>query len=372
MFGTFRVLTMRKYKATTFIDTFSSKDFSRVQLMLANSLPRMYEIALGDILEVKYEETTSRSGAQVLEVNYIGEIIHSKNQLLYKSKQSAKLDDIRKECLYNSINGGRHLLIWKFKYEFTRAIRDLLSSHGFVDVITPIVMEDRGTSTVQPMKVVSNFGGEGYLKITHELELKKIYYITLTPVFEIGELTRDVYSTQFGVNEFLSLEYVAPVGHTNMLELIKSIISLAKSIAERLHLDYNEDFAKLEIKDLECSETECGDSASTVYLKLVTDSPLVKTASTGSKTEFKWKYGLKTIAHGYIDENQPDIISELFAQQQKSLKEKGIKAKTDKKYLEILGYSSPSSESFNLGIDRFIQFFLNLDTAYHVHNILGI
>lgn len=368
----YRVLTIRRHKCTMFIDSID-ESFSKMQLMADITLARVEEINVGDIVCVNTEPTVNRKGNPILNIVAIVDLIHNEKHLLFKSRNNSsdetQASDIAFENLFNALNGGEKLKLWKYKFLFTERIRELFINKGFIHIQSTPFMKERGTSTVEPFVVKSKYGNERYLNITFELELKKAYYITLLPVFEIGILSRDVYSTKNGVNEFLSLEFVAPVGRCDLKDLCFEIIGIAKQLADEQGISYAQEFDNVAI----CTEQqEIDNEGNTMYLNLLTTSPLAKKSDNGSRYEFKWKYGKKTVAHGYTDENSYSEICSYFNLQAEQLQRQGIAAETNKDYLEVLSVSAPPSISFNFGIDRFLQYFLQCGTAYEINKILGV
>ncbi|MCM1439918.1 MAG: hypothetical protein NC131_12055 [Roseburia sp.] len=355
-----------------FIDS-TDETFSKMQLMVDITLKRADEINVGDIICVETEETVNRRGDSILKIIAIVEVVHNEKHLLFKSRNNSsdetQASDIAFENLFNALNGGEKLKLWKYKFLFTEKIRELFISKGFIHIQSTPFMKERGTSTVEPFVVKSKFGNERYLNITFELELKKAYYITFSPVFEIGILSRDVYSTKYGVNEFLSLEFVAPIGMCELKEVCLEIIEIAKQLAKEQGISYANDFENITI----CTEEqEMESEGNTMYLNLLTTSPLAKKSKNGCRYEFKWKYGKKTVAHGYHDENNYSEINNYFNLQAEQLLSNGIAAETNKDYLDVLSVSAPPSMSFNFGIDRFLQYFLQCNSAYEINKILGV
>lgn len=368
----YRVMTIRRHKCTIFIDSID-ESFSKIQLMIDITLEKADEINAGDIVCVETEATVNRRGDSILKIIAIGNIVHNEKHLLFKSRNNSfdetQASDIAFENLFNVLNGGEKLKLWKYKFLFTEKIRELFINKGFIHIQSTPFMKERGTSTVEPFVVKSKFGKERYLNITFELELKKAYYITLVPVFEIGILSRDVYSTKYGVNEFLSLEFVAPVDRCEFKAICFEIISIAKELAKEQGISYAQDFDNIAI----CTdEQEIENEDNIIYLNLLTTSPLAKKSKNGCRYEFKWKYGKKTIAHGYYDENNYSEICNYFNLQAEQLQYNGIVAETNKDFLEVLSLSAPPSMSFNFGIDRFLQYFLQCNSAYDINKILGV
>ena len=62
----------------------------------------------------------------------------------------------------------------------------------------------------------------------------------------------------------------------------------------------------------------------------------------------------------------------MFKIQQEKLKEQGIEATIDKDYLMVLMYAGINTKSLNIGIDRLLYKFFNLEHEEKAIRILGI
>lgn len=384
----FRLITIREHKNIVFCDSFNEK-YEKIQVAIPTAIFNKYNLKIGSVIFANYNITKNKYDNDLYMVENIQEVfIHEKN-ITYKSINNNSMS-MNQSSFVTALNGGINLKYWEMKQRLLEEIRKFLINKSFIEVNTSILMDNRGTSTVNPMQVNSKYSGTKYLKITHELELKKLCYLTLKALFEIGYVTRDIYSTTKSSNQYLTFEMVAP--SQNLLsaeELYLYVYEIAIELAKIYNITYSELFNEIQIIDvlklyldnhktfnkiefIEFYKKILEEEKNIIFLNAPVDTPLAKESEYGIALETKWAIGKRGIGHGYYDQDEVCVIENLFKLQQEKLKEQGIDATIDKDYLMALEYAGISTKSLNIGIDRLLYKFLDLEHEEKAIKILGI
>ena len=162
----FRLVTIRNHKNVIFCDSFDEK-FNKIQLMIPSGIFNDYYIKVGSVIEAKHKITTNKYGSPLYLITEINNVMNHDKTLTYKSINT----DLSSLSYYNfisALNGGENLKFWEIKQRMLEEIRNFLLNKSFLEVNTPPLMNNRGTSIVNPLRVDSQYLGEKYLKITHE------------------------------------------------------------------------------------------------------------------------------------------------------------------------------------------------------------
>lgn len=371
----FRILTVRSHKKVTFCDAYCYGEYRR-QLLFDNQLLQGRPMTVGCVVDIEYHSGKNNRGENVFYVDDIKDIISPMNNSSYKSFQKKDESDTALEDVFaQDLNGGIHLRQWKFRVLFQERLEQILFELGVVRTYTPITTPYRGTSTASPVKAIGQYTGDRYVKITHELELKKQCYLSLAPVYEIGYVMRDRYMTVMGLNEFLTLEAVVPAQIIfDTKEFYLQVARMAMELAEELQLEYVDVFKELKVVDLlELYQREHAEFSKEEYFALYEEvieryphcivlnspqeSPLGIASVYGLVLETKWVFEGHGFGHGYLDEYRHDVLKKEFLRQQEQLALKGIEAELPEDYLYACEYAAIPTLSFNLGIDRFLDCF---------------
>lgn len=384
----FRLIAIRNHKNIVFCDSFNEK-YEKIQLAIPTDIFNSLNLKVGSVISANYEMSKNKYGNDLFLVNDINNVINHEKNLSFKSINT-KLSSMNHSNFISALNGGINLKYWEMKQRLLEEIRKFMINRSFIEVNTSLLMDNRGTSIVNPMQVNSKYSGTKYLKITHELELKKLCYITLKSLFEIGYVTRDVYSTVKSANQYLTFELVAPIENTlSAEELYIYVYELAIKLAKTYGISYSQIFDKIETIDvlklyllkhkkfdkkefLEFYKNLLEEEKNIIYINAPIETPLAKESEYGIPLETKWAIGKRGIGHGYYDQDQINIIENLFKVQQKELKTKGIDSTIDKEYLMTLMYAGINTKSLNIGIDRFMYKFLDLEHEEKAIKILGL
>lgn len=384
----FRLIAIRGHKNIVFCDSFNEK-YEKIQVAIPIEIFNKYNLKIGSVIFANYNITKNKYGNDLYMVENIQEVIIHEKNITYKSINNNSMS-MNQSSFVTALNGGINLKYWEMKQRLLEEIRKFLINKSFIEVNTSILMDNRGTSTVNPMQVNSKYSGTKYLKITHELELKKLCYLTLKSLFEIGYVTRDIYSTTKSANQYLTFEMVAP--SQNLLsaeELYLYVYEIAIKLAKMYNITYSDLFNEIQTVDvlklyldnhkifnkmefIEFYKKILEEEKNIIFLNAPVDTPLAKESEYGIALETKWAIGKRGIGHGYYDQDEVSVIENLFKLQQEKLREQGIDATIDKDYLMALEYAGISTKSLNIGIDRLLYKFLDLEHEEKAIKILGI
>ena len=110
----------------------------------------------------------------------------------------------------------------------------------------------------------------------------------------------------------------------------------------------------------------------TIFINAPIYSPFVKGKNDSERREVKIIVDGKSFYHGYIDENDPDIIVSEFEKQKIDLAVRGIDADLPKDYIHLLQYGAPVTISFGFGFDRFLTSFLKKESIQEIVHLIGV
>jgi len=385
----FRIINLRSHKNIVFIDSFD-KSFNLVNLMIEREILLDRDLGVGDVIDVDVKDGFNKRGIPVKIVEQIHKILTHSKHLNYRTISDNIIVNYRRESLTRALNGSSNLKEWQLKCLLIREIENFLTSENYTKIYSSNSMDERGTSVVNPIKTISEYNGDRFLKITHELNLKKLCYLTLQPLYEIGYLARDVYDTKNGMHEYLSLELVSPVVNVaNFEKYCDKISEIAINLANRIGVEYNKSFDNIKHIDVLSTFLKTTDffnesmfveyykelletNENCIFTNVPIDTPLAKKTEYGIPLETKWILNQDGIAHGYEDQSDVTIIKDCFEKQMKNLFNKGIVADYSKEFLEVMELAVVDTKSFSFGIDRFIQMFLNYEHSYKAYKILGV
>lgn len=370
-----------------------TEDLEKINIIFNRSLFAQYNIVNSNIVDLEVDKIKDFKGNDIWRVVKINRTFDGNKNELYKNPKelhySPKTTVNRK--FIEAYNAGDNLKKWIFKQALTEQLSKLMAEKGFMRIYTNNIMDERGTSIVNPMKVTSNFNDTKYLKITNELLLKEVSFITLRPVFEIGYVSRDIYKNRDDLNEYLSLEAVQNIKlNYNLADLYYEIFDTAIATAQQCNVEdsvavppirivdvlkgfkYSGNFDVNEFKMYYKMLVKSLDSENVIFVNAPTESPLAKKADIGIGLETKWRLCGAGVGHGYWSEIDHKVVEKHMLSQVDELKMKGIEAKVPSNFINSLKYAGMENCAFNLGIDRFFYKFLGYPYIRDSENILGL
>lgn len=370
-----------------------TENLEKINIIFEKELFDKFNIVNSNIVDLETEKTKDFKGNDIWNVVKINKLFDGNRKELYKNPEelhySPKTSVNRK--FIEAYNAGGNLKKWIFKQQLTEQLSKLMTEKGFMRVYTNNIMDERGTSIVNPMKVSSNFNKTKYLKITNELLLKEASFITFQSVFEIGYVSRDIYKNRDDLNEYLSLEAVQNIKlNYNLAELYREIFDTAIITARQCGVEdsisvqpirivdvlkefkYRGKFDVEEFKSHYKSLVKSLTEENIIFVNAPTGSPLAKKTDIGIGLETKWRLCGAGVGHGYWSEIDHEIVEKHMQSQVDILKSKGIDAKLPSNFINSLKYAGMENCAFNLGIDRFFYKFLGYPYIRDSENILGL
>ena len=231
-----RIINIRKFGKIAFMVL---KDESgKIQLFLKNdnldeSKPELSEISLkqinlldsGDFVEAKGKVIKTKTGEISLEV--------TKLRLLAKSLRSLpteqdgftnKEERLRRRYVDTNVNRAVHERFLK-RSKFWSATREFLVNKGFIEINIPVLENTPGGADAKPFIThMDALDQDFYLRISHELPLKRLLGGGYEKVFDIGPRFRNENYSDEHLPEHIAMEwYWAYVGWEQGMDLTQKM-----------------------------------------------------------------------------------------------------------------------------------------------------
>ena len=372
----FRVINIRKHKTVEFLDGISNAKV--IQFMISKELLADIVINVGDIVATNSEYGQNNTGKTILIISEIISITHPNKVPTY----ALETEDIKRIKELQCMLGRKNGTIWVYKNQLRVKIEDYLSKAGMQNYISSIVMNERGTSIAKPLECFGDFIEKKYLKITHELELKKASILTMSSVYDFSYVFRDAYETTKNISQILLLEgVILSDDDQELIKLIFDFVRIAIDLAKEYKIEYDVRFEELEVIDISYIDSIYNMESYKAFLRSIRhpsilvnapiDSPFVKPKD-GDRREIKFVCDGIGMFHGYLDEIDFNTIKSAFDIQQEMLRKNGTDAKAPRDYIRLLEYGSPQTVSFGFGYDRFLEKILMLNSIGEIAHIIGI
>ncbi|MFI8592993.1 lysine--tRNA ligase [Microbacterium sp. NPDC078428] len=395
-----------------------SGDGSRIQAMVSlaevgeESLQRWKDLVdLGDHVFVSGEVISSRRGE--LSIMVSDWRIAAKALLPLPNLHSELSEESRVRSRYLDLivrDQARQTVL--SRAEVNASLRRTFSSHGFVEVETPMLQVQHGGASARPFVTRSNaFDTELYLRIAPELFLKRAVVGGLERVFEINRNFRNEGADSTHSPEFAMLEaYQAYSDYNGIADLTQELIqdaaravagSTTVTWADGTEFDLGGDWDRISmypslsaaagreitpatsIDELRALAAEAGieEPPHATHGKLVEElwehfvktglerptfvmdfpvdtSPLVREHRTEPGVVEKWDLYVRgfELATGYSELVDPVIQRERFVEQAKLAARGDVEAmRIDEEFLRALEHGMPPSGGMGMGIDRLLM-----------------
>lgn len=376
----FRVILLRRHKTVTFIDGIVN---GTVQNFMLQNCLTMPSLNIGDIVCVECRKEMNRSQKEVWVIYRLQLVSECSGGVSYSINN---IKDQLKRNRIKALLGGSNLNIWLFRNRFIDELRKLMYEFGMISANSTLLMDYRGTSTAIPFECWAKYTGKKYMKITHEVELKKAAILTLSSVFDLSYVYRDVYDTKKRLSEIMLLEGILISDDPEVLvDILLAICKRAIELAKAMAIDYDDRFEHITVLDASKEISKAVISAPkkykeylnsidypTIIINSPIDSPFVKADKNGCKKEVKFIVNGTSPYHGYVDENSYDKLYAEFNFQLQDLEEEVSENALPIDFLDILKYGSPNTVSFGMGLDRFVTQLLMCGNIYDVAHSLGL
>lgn len=273
--------------------------------------------------------------------------------------------DVLERCNAPEIVNPDMIQISLYKSKFEQIADEHFSKIGAVKVRTPTLGRYKGTSNIDPYETQNKKGKTLYLKFTHDLLLRSVLADLMVPVYEIGNVFRNM-----GISYKYATEYTMLESHIPCQDLQYGIHFAQTILQDFAHSIGKNDFDNLPVKTLQQSFSEFGKDLTSmsdseqvdfykdkikpsgtfvsVYQPAIA-SPLAKIdPETNLGLDAEVVYNGKGIAHIYVCENNYDKLVKIFKNQDKT------QQRWDKDFLLKAKAGIPSTVGVAIGLDRTI------------------
>ncbi|MGX7576857.1 amino acid--tRNA ligase-related protein [Candidatus Vidania fulgoroideorum] len=279
--------------------------------------------------------------------------ILSKNILKLPDKYN-KIKD--KKIIYNKsyftmfYNKKKYNIIKK-RFLIINFIRKFMNKRNFIEVETPILNKNNCGSDVKEF-FVKKKKKKLFLRISPEINLKKMLICGFDKIYEIGKNFRNENNSNKHKDEFTMMEfYINNKNYKwNMLFLREIIINIFKLFKKKIF------FKKIKYSDIIKKYNNIDiikKKKSTIFVTHfpILETPLAKESKKKGYTEsFELYINGIEIANGYTELNKYKEQKKRFL-----IQKKNNNKKIDKLFLEYMKFGMPPSTGCGIGIDRLIM-----------------
>jgi lysyl-tRNA synthetase, class II len=162
----------------------------------------------GDFVEAKGEIITTQTGEKSLSVKELRLLSKSLRPLPTKQEGFSNKEE-RMRRRYVDLNANTEVFErYLRRSEFWRATRDFLLGEGFVEIATPVLENIPGGADAKPFIThMDALGQDFYLRISHELPLKRLLGGGYEKVFDIGPRFRNENYSDEHLPEHMAMEW---------------------------------------------------------------------------------------------------------------------------------------------------------------------
>lgn len=182
-----------------------------VELDAARGVLGMKQLKLldtGDFIEAKGVMTTTQTGEKSVGVHELRLLTKSLRPM--PEKLENKEERLRRRYVDMNVNPEvRERFIRRSK--FWQATRDYLNSHGFIEINVPVLEHTTGGADANPFVTHMDALGDQqfYLRISHELPLKRLIGAGFEKVYDLGPRFRNENYSDEHLPEHIAMEWYA-------------------------------------------------------------------------------------------------------------------------------------------------------------------
>ncbi|MFC1986512.1 lysine--tRNA ligase [Chloroflexota bacterium] len=390
--------------------------FDEDQIQLFNDLD------IGDIIGVEGNLLRTKSGEPTVWVEKFDLLAKSLRPLPEKWHGLQDVDTRYRQRYLDLISNPETKETFKVRSQVITAIRQFLNQRGFIEVETPVLQPSAGGALARPFithhhALDQNF----YLRIAHELHLKRLIIGGFDKVYELGRIFRNEGISTKHNPEFTMLEsYEAYADYNDVMKMLEEMVSkiskqvlgtnqmkygdgiinfkppwqrlqLREAVAEYSGIDFvqypDADLLRAKMKEIglevepQKNWARLVDELLSTFVepKLVQPtflvdypismSPLAKTKPEYERVveRFEAFAGGMEIANAFSELNDPIEQRERFLQQQKERQPEGELTETiDEDFLLALEYGMPPTGGLGIGIDRLVMLLTNQQSIREV------
>lgn len=225
-----RVMARREHGGSIFLDLRDQQNkiqgFIKEDVIGKDEFNKFFELVdIGDFIEITGTLFKTKKEEKTLEIT--GFRMLSKALLPLPEKWSGIQDEeerLRKRYLDLIMNPSERELFIK-KSKFWQAVRNFLLEEGGLEVETPVLERIPGGADAEPFSTHMNaLDIDLYLRISLELNLKRLLVAGYEKVFEIGRIFRNEGIDREHLQDYTQMEmYWAFTDYTQLMDIIKRL-----------------------------------------------------------------------------------------------------------------------------------------------------
>jgi lysyl-tRNA synthetase class 2 len=306
-----------------------------------------------------------------------------------------------------------------------------MDKEGFLEVETPVLQNNYGGAEAKPFITTLNaLDQKMFLRISLEIELKKLMVGGLERVYEIGKVFRNEGIDRTHNPEFTEIEaYCANWDYNNTMDFIERLfehvalklfnttqIEHTKENGEKIIIDLKRGWQKLTMKEsikkyahISCDDLsdnqmreillksgkvekkEVDESNRGLLIALlfstfveehliephhiidhpIETTPLCKPLREPDKDQLVERFESFMLGHEFLNSyselNNPILQRELLVEQQKRLQKDKTSPPLDEEFIEAITQGMPPCSGWGMGVDRFVMLFTN---AHSIRDVI--
>ena len=263
------------------------------------------KLDIGDIVEVSGYVFKTQTG----EISIHGEKIVLLSKSLYPLPEKfhglQDTDTRYRQRYVDLIMNEDSRTVFMKRSEILREIRNFLSGRDFLEVETPMLVENAGGAAARPFETHYNALNEDVkLRISLELYLKRLIIGGMERVYEIGRVFRNEGIDTRHNPEFTLMElYQAYTDYNGMMELTESMFRyLAEKVCGTLHISYQGTPIDLESPFRRLTMTEAIREYAGIDFDKVTSLEEARALAKEKEIAFEERHGIGDIENLFFEE----------------------------------------------------------------------
>jgi len=226
-----RIMAIRRMGKSSFFDI---RDGSgKIQLLFQNTneldedqLQLFNDLDIGDIIGVEGPLLRTKSGEPTIWVESFTLLAKSLRPLPEKWHGLSDVDTRYRQRYLDLIANTEAREIFQIRSRVIAAIRQFLNQRGFIEVETPVLQPSAGGALARPFITHHHaLDQDLYLRIAHELYLKRLIIGGFDKVYELGRTFRNEGISTKHNPEFTMLEsYEAYVDYNDVMTMLEEMV----------------------------------------------------------------------------------------------------------------------------------------------------
>jgi len=423
-----RIMATRRMGKSSFFDI---RDGSgKIQLLFQSTKELLDEDALqlfkdldiGDIIGVEGPLLRTKSGEPTIWVENFTLLAKSLQPLPEKWHGLSDIDKRYRQRYLDLISNPETKTTFQVRSQVITAIRQFLNQRGFLEVETPVLQPSAGGALARPFSTHHHtLDQDFYLRIAHELHLKRLIIGGFDKVYELGRTFRNEGISIKHNPEFTMLEsYEAYTDYNDVMKMVEEMVSkIGKQVLDTDKVEFGDNtlslkppWPRLELRQaiikysgIDFDQYPDADSLRSKMLELkmevdlqknrgrlidelistfvepnlvqptflldypVEMSPLARLKPDNDRLveRFEAFAGGMEIANAFTELNDPIEQRERFTEQLKERQGEDEERWTiDEDYLLALEYGMPPTGGLGVGIDRLVMLLTNQSSIREV------